>query len=374
MDKLYELLRTAKQGYAQMIRRFDANMAQRLTASLHRAERVASTAHAALHGASAAGATSGPAETPASGADSDADIGSGTARAATTLPFALLAEVYDTSERLRANCDVLQVPPPAEPVPKGALPPAETVHVGKAGRRAQRVAAQEAEAVERDRHFRPTASGNPDYDVHAGEDYRASSGGFAELYERSAGTQRDRCALLRGFETQVLEVRRVAKVTRGGTNLRYRALVAIGNRRGVGGLGEQKAPSVRRAIARATRKARRTLVHVPIRHGRTLPHASRGKFEKCLVEVRPLHADAGLRCNYTFCSVLEMIGVRDAGAKRHGARNTMNSTKALFHALSRVRAPEDVMAERGLAVTNLAAFVERRLGDAGIGMEHVGRA
>lgn len=329
VEKLRKLILSAKSGYARTASRYDGPVAQRLMTSLLEADRTLAAAQQHLGASSAA-----------------------------TLPRRLLADVFGATDQMREDCTALVVVPPRDTLPAGADKVLGAKQRKKPGKRAQRLEEQAAEAEEHERRFRPAYPG-AEYDALADEDYSESSGGMAEMYERSD----DARMLLRGFETQVLEVRRVAKVTRGGTNFRYRALVAIGNGKGVGGIGENKAQTVQRALERATRKARRNLLYVPLYANRTVPHKSRGKFEKCLVYVRPAMEGAGLRCSFAFRGVLEMIGLRDVSAKQHGARNRMNAVKALFDALGQMRDTRDVEAARGVAVTDLASFIERRLGE-----------
>lgn len=153
--------------------------------------------------------------------------------------------------------------------------------------------------------------------------------------------------LLRGFDTALLDVGRVHKVVKGGTNMSVRALVAIGNRKGTAGLGEGKSENAQHAIERACRDARRNLLSIDMREDRTIYHRVRGYFVKTQVDVWPAPRGTGISASNDFSIILGLFGLKDVGAKLRGTRSSANSVKALFNALSKNSAPDAIAATRG---------------------------
>lgn len=154
--------------------------------------------------------------------------------------------------------------------------------------------------------------------------------------------------VLKGFDTALLEVSRVAKVTRGGTTMNMRALIAIGNRAGTAGYGEGKSDTIPHAIERACRDAKRNLLFVDRFQNRTISHGSVGKYVQSEVVIWPSPQGRGISSNNNFNAVFQLFGLKDIGAKLHGPRSLTNSVKALFNGLSKVRSGEEVASTRGL--------------------------
>ncbi|KAI0563175.1 Ribosomal protein S5 [Gracilaria domingensis] len=155
--------------------------------------------------------------------------------------------------------------------------------------------------------------------------------------------------VLSGYDTALLEVGRVHKVTKGGTTFSLRALVVIGNRNGTAGYGEGKSDNQHHAIERACRDAKRNLLHINLRDERTIAHRIRGQFVKSKVSLWPAPQGTGISANNNFTAVLQLFGVKDVGAKLHGPRSLTNAIKALFNALSRLQTDENIKEARGLA-------------------------
>jgi small subunit ribosomal protein S5 len=156
--------------------------------------------------------------------------------------------------------------------------------------------------------------------------------------------------VLYGFDTALLEVSRVNKVTRGGTTMSMRALVAIGNRAGTAGYGEGKSDTVAHAIERACRDAKRNLLYIDRYNDRTLYHRGVGQYVCSRVTLWPAPPGRGISANNNFNAIFQLFGLKDIGAKLHGPRSKANAVKALFNGLSRIRSAEDIATTRGLRV------------------------
>lgn len=155
--------------------------------------------------------------------------------------------------------------------------------------------------------------------------------------------------VLKGYDTALLEVGRVNKVTKGGTTMSMRALVIIGNRKGTAGYGEGKSDNAQHAIERACRDAKRNLMYIDRLDDRTIHHRVRGKYVKSKVTLWPSPRGAGISANNNFTAVFRLFGLKDVGAKLHGPRCMANSVKSLFNALSQIRTAEEVRQARGLS-------------------------
>jgi small subunit ribosomal protein S5 len=177
--------------------------------------------------------------------------------------------------------------------------------------------------------------------------------------------------VLRGFDTALLEVTRVHKVTRGGTTMNMRALVAIGNRTGTAGYGEGKSDTVAHAIERACRDAKRNLLYVERYNGRTIYHDAVGSYVKSNVVLWPAPPGCGISANNNFSAIFQLFGISDVGAKLHGPRSLANAVKALFNGLSKIQSAEQIASTRGLRLatgqdagrplrSDVAALIRRR--------------
>lgn len=160
-------------------------------------------------------------------------------------------------------------------------------------------------------------------------------------------------AALQGFDTCLLEVKRVHKVHKGGTTLSMRALVIIGNRAGTAGYGEGKSETVAHAVERACRDATRNLLTIQRKNDRTIYHRVQGKYVKSKVSLWPAPPGTGISANNNFSAIFQLFGIRDVGAKLHGPRSLTNAVKALFNALSRVHTPESIAFARGLPLAEV---------------------
>ena len=144
---------------------------------------------------------------------------------------------------------------------------------------------------------------------------------------------------------RVVSVNRVAKVVKGGKHLRFRALVAVGDGNGRVGIGIGKANEVAQAIQKAGTVARKNIVTIPLA-GTTIPHEIRVKYGAADVLLKPARPGAGVIAGGSMRAVIEVAGVKDILAKSLGSSNSINVVKATMIALSRLREPGKVLAER----------------------------
>jgi small subunit ribosomal protein S5 len=147
---------------------------------------------------------------------------------------------------------------------------------------------------------------------------------------------------------RVISVTRVAKVVKGGKHLRFRALVAVGDGNGQVGIGIGKANEVAQAIQKANSVAKKGMISVPLA-GTTVPHEIRARFGGADVLLRPASPGSGVIAGGSMRAVVEVAGVKDLLAKSLGSSNPTNVVKATMVALSRLREPDKVIAERKAA-------------------------
>jgi small subunit ribosomal protein S5 len=144
---------------------------------------------------------------------------------------------------------------------------------------------------------------------------------------------------------KVVSVNRVAKVVKGGKNMRFSALVVVGDGKGRVGMGMGKAKEVALAIQKAGAVARKKMVLVPLA-GTTIPHETVVKFGAARVMLKPAVPGTGVIAGGSMRAVLEVAGVKDILTKCLGTRNPINVVKATMKALTELREPEKVVAER----------------------------
>ncbi len=164
---------------------------------------------------------------------------------------------------------------------------------------------------------------------------------------------------------KLVHINRVAKVVKGGRRFSFAALVVVGDGNGRVGYGTGKAREVPEAIRKATDQAKRTLIRVPLREGRTLHHDIAGRFGAGKVILRSAPPGTGIIAGGPMRSVFETMGVADVVCKSNGTQNPHNMIKATFEALKQLQSPRSVAARRGLKVGDIVA----RRGDAGAAVE-----
>jgi len=144
---------------------------------------------------------------------------------------------------------------------------------------------------------------------------------------------------------KLIYVNRVAKVVKGGKHFRFSALVVVGDGHGQVGIGMDKAKEVSQAIQKAGAVARKNLVNIPLA-GTTIPYEVMVKFGAAKVLLKPAAPGTGIIAGGSIRAVLEVAGVKDILTKSLGSSNPINVVKATMLALSQLREPEKVLAER----------------------------
>jgi small subunit ribosomal protein S5 len=157
---------------------------------------------------------------------------------------------------------------------------------------------------------------------------------------------------------KLVGINRVAKVVKGGRRFGFAALVIVGDGRGRVGYGHGKAREVPEAIRKATEQAKRGMIRVPLREGRTLHHDIKGHFGAGLVVMRPAAQGTGIIAGGPMRAIFESLGIQDVVAKSVGTSNPYNMIKATFEGLQRSFSPRMVAQRRGKKVSDLLG--ERR--------------
>ena len=152
---------------------------------------------------------------------------------------------------------------------------------------------------------------------------------------------------------KLVTINRVAKVVKGGRRFAFAALVVVGDQKGRVGYGAGKAREVPEAIRKATERAKRGMIRVPLKEGRTLHHDVLGRYGAGEVVLRSAAAGTGIIAGGPMRAVFETLGVGDVVAKSLGSRNPHNMVKATFAALQRCASPRSVAQRRGKKVSDL---------------------
>jgi small subunit ribosomal protein S5 len=167
------------------------------------------------------------------------------------------------------------------------------------------------------------------------------------------GRERDREGQDAEFVEKLVSINRVAKVVKGGRRFGFAALVVVGDGKGRVGHGAGKAREVPEAIRKATEQAKRTMMRVPLREGRTLHHDLKGHFGAGQVVMRAAPAGTGIIAGGPMRAVFEALGVQDVVAKSIGTSNPHNMVKATLAALSSIVSPRVVAARRGRKIADI---------------------
>ena len=173
---------------------------------------------------------------------------------------------------------------------------------------------------------------------------------------------RDRAGREEGeFIEKLVGINRVAKVVKGGRRFGFAAIVIVGDGKGRAGYGSGKAREVPEAIRKATEQARRGMIRMPLREGRTLHHDIISSYGAGRVILRAAKPGTGIIAGGPMRAIFEALGVHDVVAKSLGSANPHNMIKATFVALGRAVSPRAVAARRGKKV---AEILGRRDGEA----------
>jgi small subunit ribosomal protein S5 len=155
------------------------------------------------------------------------------------------------------------------------------------------------------------------------------------------------------FVDKLVHINRVAKVVKGGRRFGFAALVVVGDQKGRVGYGHGKAREVPEAIRKATESAKRAMIRVPLREGRTLHHDVGGRWGAGKVLLRAAPAGTGIIAGGPMRAVFETLGMQDVVAKSLGSSNPYNMVRATFEALRSEDSPRSVAARRNLKVSAL---------------------
>ncbi|MEL0143761.1 MAG: 30S ribosomal protein S5 [Alphaproteobacteria bacterium] len=155
------------------------------------------------------------------------------------------------------------------------------------------------------------------------------------------------------FVERLVSINRVAKVVKGGRRFGFAAIVVVGDQKGRVGHGSGKAREVPEAIRKATEQAKRQMVRIPLREGRTLHHDVKGHFGAGRVVLRAAPPGTGIIAGGPLRAVFECLGVQDVVAKSIGTSNPHNMIKAAFQALENMMSPRGVANRRGLKVADI---------------------
>lgn len=155
-----------------------------------------------------------------------------------------------------------------------------------------------------------------------------------------------------GFISKLIGVNRVSKTVKGGRNMRFAALVVVGDGNGKVGYGQGKAKEVPEAIEKATQAAKKNLINVPI-VDTTIPHEILGKFGKGAVLMMPASNGTGVIAGGPVRAVMEAAGIKNIRTKSHGTQNPINCIKATIAGLAELKTVEEVAALRGKSVEEI---------------------
>lgn len=152
---------------------------------------------------------------------------------------------------------------------------------------------------------------------------------------------------------KLVGINRVTKVVTGGKNFRFSAIVVVGDGKGRVGQGTGKAREVPEAIQKATEQAKRKMIRVPLREGRTLHHDVTASYGAGLVHMRAAVPGTGIIAGGPMRAVFEALGIQDVVSKSIGSSNPHNMVRATMKALQEISSPRQVAARRGKKVGEL---------------------
>lgn len=155
------------------------------------------------------------------------------------------------------------------------------------------------------------------------------------------------------FADRLVAINRVSKTVKGGKRFGFAALVVVGDQRGRVGFGKGKAKEVPEAIRKATEQAKRSLIRVPLREGRTLHHDIEGRHGAGKVVMRTAQPGTGIIAGGPMRAVFEMLGLQDVVAKSLGSQNPYNMIRATIDGLQKEASPRSVAQRRGKKVADI---------------------
>jgi len=154
------------------------------------------------------------------------------------------------------------------------------------------------------------------------------------------------------FTEKLVQLNRTAKVVKGGRTFSFSALTVVGDHQGNVGYGFGKAKDVTEAIRKSTERARRAIVHVPVKNG-TLPHEIVGQYKATQVMIKPAVSGSGVIAGGPVRAIMEAAGYTDVISKCIGSRNSMNIVRAVFAGAEKLLDAKTVAKNRGKALKDL---------------------
>nr|WP_319248021.1 30S ribosomal protein S5 [uncultured Celeribacter sp.] len=155
------------------------------------------------------------------------------------------------------------------------------------------------------------------------------------------------------FADRLVAINRVSKTVKGGKRFGFAALVVVGDQKGRVGFGKGKAKEVPEAIRKATEQAKRQMIRVPLKEGRTLHHDMHGRHGAGKVVMRTAPTGTGIIAGGPMRAVFEMLGVQDVVAKSIGSQNPYNMIRATLDGLKKEASPRSVAQRRGKKVADI---------------------
>ena len=155
------------------------------------------------------------------------------------------------------------------------------------------------------------------------------------------------------FSDRLVAINRVSKTVKGGKRFGFAALVVVGDQKGRVGFGKGKAKEVPEAIRKATEQAKRQIIRVPLREGRTLHHDMEGRHGAGKVVMRTAPQGTGIIAGGPMRAVFEMLGLQDVVAKSIGSQNPYNMIRATMNGLRKESSPRMVAQRRGKKVADI---------------------
>ena len=187
---------------------------------------------------------------------------------------------------------------------------------------------------------------------------------MAERDNNRGGNRRPREEATPEFADRLVAINRVSKTVKGGKRFGFAALVVVGDQKGRVGFGKGKAKEVPEAIRKATEQAKRQMIRVALKDGRTLHHDVEGRHGAGRVVMRTAVAGTGIIAGGPMRAVFEMLGVQDVVSKSIGSSNPYNMIRATIDGLAKEQSPRNVAQRRGKKVADILRKDEAPAADA----------
>lgn len=176
---------------------------------------------------------------------------------------------------------------------------------------------------------------------------------MAERDNNRGGNRRNREDQTPEFADRLVAINRVSKTVKGGKRFGFAALVVVGDQKGRVGFGKGKAKEVPEAIRKATEQAKRQMIRVALKDGRTLHHDTKGRHGAGKVVMRTAPVGTGIIAGGPMRAVFEMLGVQDVVSKSIGSANPYNMIRATMDGLKSEQSPRNVAQRRGKKVADI---------------------